>query len=136
MFDQVLQLVKEHFGNNQQVADAIPPHQTDAVHHEIANSVVNGLQDQAAQNGGAGGLLSMLSNGVSSGSPITSAIEGGLVGSLANKFGLPPAATGAIAAALPGLLQKFVHKTNDPNDQSLTPESVSSGLSGGLGGLF
>ena len=136
MFDQILQLVKEHFGNNAQVSATIPPQKADAVHHEIANSVVTGLQNQAAQNGGGGNLLSMLTNGVSSGSPITSAIEGGLVGSLANKFGLPPAATGAIAAALPGLLQKFVHKTNDPNDQSLTPQCVSSALSGGLGSIF
>ncbi|EOR96743.1 hypothetical protein ADIARSV_0006 [Arcticibacter svalbardensis MN12-7] len=52
-----------------------------------------------------------------------------------SKLGLPPAATGAIAAALPAILQKFAHKTNDPNDQSITHESLSKSL-GGLGGLF
>jgi len=78
--------------------------------------------------------------GGSSTSPITSAIEGGLVASLGSKFGLPPAATGAIAAALPGLLQKFAHKANDPNDASITPDSITGSLSGlasgGLGSLF
>ena len=139
MFDQILDLVKQQVGGNSQVASAIPAGQEDAVHHEIAHQVTNGLASQAASQGGVGGLLSMLQGG-SSGSPITNAIEGGLVGSLGSKFGLPPAATGAIAAALPGLLQKFAHKANDPDDASITPDSITSSLSGlasgGLGSLF
>ena len=131
-------MVKEHLGNNPQVASAIPPGQEDAVHQEIATHVSNGLASQAAAQGGAGGLLSKLESGLTSGSPITNAIEGGLVSSLASKFGLPPIATGAIAASLPGLLQKFAHKANDPNDPSVTPDSVTNSLSnmGGLGNLF
>jgi hypothetical protein len=38
--------------------------------------------------------------------------------------------TGAIAGALPGLLQKFAHKANDPNDNSITPESISKSIPG------
>lgn len=145
MFDQVLQLVKDHMGSNSQLSSAIPAGQEDAVHQEIANHITNGMQNQASSAGGAGGLLSMLSGGMGSGSPLTSAIEGGLVGSLGTKFGLPPMATGAIAAALPGLLQKFAHKANDPNDSSITPDSITSAFSGGgsggglggmLGGMF
>jgi len=80
----------------------------------------------------------MLQGAVTSGSPVTNAIEGGLVSSLASKFGLPPMATGAIAGALPGLLQKFAHKANDPNDNSISKEDVAKSLSGtgGLGNLF
>jgi uncharacterized protein YidB (DUF937 family) len=140
MFDQILDLVKQHLGNNPQVASAIPPGQADAVHNEIAHQVTNGLATQAATQGGVGGLLASLQSGMLSGSPVTNAIEGGLVSSLASKFGLPPAATGAIAAALPGLLQKFAHKATDPNDPSITTDSITkslSGLGGGaLGGLF
>ena len=44
-------------------------------------------------------------------------------------------ATGAIAGALPGLLQKFAHKAGDPNDNSITTESISNSISGKLGGL-
>ena len=77
---------------------------------------------------------------MTSGNPITSAIEGGLVSGIGSKCGLPPAATGAIAAALPGLLQKFAHKAADPNDSSVTTDSITSSLSkigsGGLGSLF
>ncbi len=142
MFDQILQLVKDHVGGNPQLANAIPAGQEDAVHQEIASHINNGLQNQAEAQGGAGGLLSMLTGSIASGSPITSAIEGGLASSLGSKFGLPPLATGAIAAALPGILQKFAHKANDPNDSSITPDSIQSSLSGGggiggmLGGLF
>ena len=139
MFDQILAMVKDHMGANPQLANAIPAGQEDEVHREVAAHINNGLQGQAAAQGGGGGLLAMLQNGVSSGSPITSAIEGGLVGSLASKFGLPAAATGAISAALPGLLQKFVHKANDPSDSSITPDSIGSAFpsaGGGLGSLF
>jgi hypothetical protein len=130
MFDQLLQMVKDHIAGNPQVASAIPAGQEDAVHQEIASHITNGLKNEVANQGSTGGLLASLENSVSSGSPITSAIEGGLASSLGSKFGLPPAATGAISAMLPGLLQKFAHKANDPNDPSITPESVTSSLSG------
>ena len=138
MFDQILDLVKEHVNNNPQISSAIPDDKKEAVNKEIASHVTNGLQNQAA-NQGAGGLLSMLQNAVTSGSPITNAIEGGLISSLASKFGLPPMATGAIAGALPGLLQKFARKATDPNDPSITPDSITKSMSdklGGLGNLF
>jgi uncharacterized protein YidB (DUF937 family) len=138
MFDQILQLVKDHIGSNPQVASAIPPEKRDAVHNEIASHITEGLKSHASAQGGAGGLMSMLQGAVTSGSPVTNAIEGGLVSSLASKFGLPPMATGAIAGALPGLLQKFAHKANDPNDNSINKEDVTKSLSGtgALGNLF
>jgi uncharacterized protein YidB (DUF937 family) len=139
MFDQILQMVKEHLGNNPQVAAAIPPGQENAVHEEVANQVTNGLVSHAATSGGAGGLLSQLQNTLTSGSPVVNAIEGGLVSSLASKFGLPPMVTGAIAASLPGLLKKFAHKAADPNDPSISQDSITQSLSkmgGGLGSMF
>lgn len=135
MFDQILDLVKEHIGNNPQISSAIPADKKEAVNNEIASHVTNGLQNQAESQGGAGGLLSMLQNAVTSGSPVTNAIEGGLISSLASKFGLSPMVTGAIAGALPGLLQKFARKAADPNDPSITTESITKSLSGKLGGL-
>lgn len=135
MFDEILKMVKDQIGGNPQVASALPAGQQDQVHQEIASHIHDGLQNQAQTQGGIGGLLSSLTNNISSGSPITSAIEGGLVGSLGSKFGLSPAVTGAISAALPGILQKFAHKANDPNDPSITPDSIQHSL-GGLGNLF
>jgi len=139
MFDQILDLVKQHMGGNPQISSAIPAGQADEVHREVASQITNGLANHASTQGGVGGLLSSLQSGISSGSPLTSAIEGGLAGSIGSKFGLPPMVTGAISAALPGLLQKFAHKANDPNDSSITADSITKSLSnggGGLGSLF
>ena len=135
MFDQILDLVKEHLGNNPQVANAIPPDQADAVHKEVATHINDGLKNSVATQGGIGGLLSQLSGSLTSGNPVTGAIEGGLVGSLGSRFGLSPAVTGAIAAALPGILKKFANKANDPNDNSITMDSLTNSFGGGNGGL-
>jgi hypothetical protein len=132
MFEQILELVKDHIGNDPQIAQHIPPEQADAVHQAIAEHVTNTLQSQPTQEpatqsplgglgaltgqgglsaltaqGGLSGLVSQFTNSLQSGSPIAAAIEGGLVGTLGSRFGLGPAATGAIAAALPGLLQRM-----------------------------
>lgn len=142
MFDQILDLVKQHLGNNPQIASALPAGKQDEVHKEVASQITNTLATQAGNpsTGGVGGLLSQLQSGLTSGSPVVNAIEGGLAGTLGSKFGLPPAITGAIAASLPGLLQKFAHKANDPNDPSITPDSISKSVSnlgtGGLGGML
>jgi hypothetical protein len=110
MFDEILNEVKSHFTNNPQTANVIPTDQADAIHNEIATHISNGLANQSTPSGNGGGLLGKLKSEITSGNPIVNAIEGGLVSSLASKFGLGPAATGAIAASLPGLLQKFVSK--------------------------
>ena len=128
MFDQILQMVKDHFNTNPQVANAIPGDNTDAVHKEIATQITNGLQTQVPAQGGISSLLASLESGIASGGPVVSAIEGGLASTLTSKFGLSPAITGAISGMLPGLLQKFAHKANDPNDSSITPASISSAL--------
>ncbi|MEO7487207.1 MAG: hypothetical protein ABIU77_08900 [Ferruginibacter sp.] len=110
MFDEILKLVKEHLGDNPQVASVIPSEHADAVHEEIAQHIKNGLSNSDTKQGGLGGIIGKLQSNATSGGSITSAIEGGLVSSLASKFGLSPAITGAIAGALPGITQKFANK--------------------------
>ena len=124
MFDEILKTVKEHFADNPHLTADVPADQHDALHNEIAEHVTNNLSSAApgatmvqseAQGalslpGGLGGILDKLKDSLTAGGPVVSAIEGGLVGSLASKFGLNPAISGAIAAALPGLLQKFASK--------------------------
>lgn len=132
MFDQILQMVQQHMANNPQVAAAIPAEQTDAIHQEIASHITNGLQTEptAVSQPVPGSILSSLENTVASGGLATSAIEGVLVSSLGEKFGLPPAATGAIAGMLPGLLQKFAQNNTTPNivAQNTTPFNSASAI--------
>jgi hypothetical protein len=114
MFDQILQLVKESLDSHPALAGNIPPEQADQIHREIAEHISNGIQNPPAAPAAQGGILSQLEGSLGSGNILTSAVSGGLVGSLASKFGLPPAITGAIAASLPGLMQKFMHKSEEP----------------------
>ncbi|RYY60534.1 MAG: hypothetical protein EOO12_15190, partial [Chitinophagaceae bacterium] len=103
MFDEVVNLVKEHLGQHPEVAQQIPQGQQQQVSEEVAKQITQGMATQAPQAGGIGGVLSQLQHAAGSGSPITGAISGGIVSALGSKLGLPPAATGAIAGALPGL---------------------------------
>jgi hypothetical protein len=119
MFEQILQSVKEHLENNPQLTQNIPSDKADDIHREIATHINNGLQNQQVAQGSSGGLLSQFESSLSSGNLLTSSISGGLIGSLGSKFGLSPAITGAIAASLPGLLQKFTHR-NDPAGTEVT----------------
>jgi uncharacterized protein YidB (DUF937 family) len=129
MFDQILEMVKSHLGNNPEITSNLSLDKQDELHNEIATQITQGLATQAPQQGGVGGLLQSLQNAATNGSPITGAIEGGLLSSLASRFGLPPSITGAIAGALPGLLQQFAHKANDPNDHSITPDGITKSIS-------
>lgn len=115
MFDQILKLVKEHFSQHPEVADSIPPDQEDDVHREVATHITNThLQERSGSAGGLGGI-------------VTNALGGGLVGSLASKFGLSPAITGAIAASLPAILQKFLnhHNEQDPASNTIYDQASS-----------
>jgi hypothetical protein len=114
MFDEILQAVKEHFATDPKIAAAIPPEQQEEIHNEVATHIANGMAGQNTTTGSGEGLLGKLENEITSGSPIVNAIGGGLIGSLASKFGLGAAASGAIAASLPALLQKFATKPAPP----------------------
>lgn len=109
MFEEILNTVKQHFAENPEIAQHIPVEQQEAIHQEIASHVTNATAPPPAASGSGGmfgGLLGQLESAIGGGGTLVSAVEGGLVSSLASKFGLSPAATGAIAGALPGLLQK------------------------------
>ena len=111
MFDDILQMVKDHLGDHPDVKANVTPEQADAIHKEIATHLTNATQSQESGIGGMfSGLLNKVEGSLAEGGPATSAITGSLVSSLTSKFGLPPSVTGAIAGALPGLLQKLAAK--------------------------
>ncbi len=120
MFNEILQLVKEHITNSPEIANQIPDDKKEAVYNEISTHLHSGLKNDQSLPGGTENILSMLENAVASNNPLVNAIEGGIVGSLASKFGLSPAVTGAVAGALPGLIQKYARRAADPNDTGIT----------------
>ena len=127
MYEEILQLVKEHLSNDPQVAATIPAEKADDVHQEIASQINTGIQNPAALLG-EGGIASLLGGGLGSGSPIV----GNLVNNLVSKCGLSPEAGSAITAALPGLLQKVL--THGSAGDS--PLGGLGGFAKGLGNLF
>jgi hypothetical protein len=112
MFQDIVNVVKEHFAEHPEVSQHIPPEKRDDVYNEVATQVAGHLPASGAQGEKHEGLFDKIKHAFGSGhaDPAAAAIEGGLVASLASKFGLPPAATGAIAGALPGLLQKLMNR--------------------------
>src|ERR1700744_1484636 len=101
MFEEILNTVKQHFAENPEVAQHIPAEQQEEIHNEIATHVANAANPPAGAGGmlgGAGGgmlggLLGQLQSAIGSNNPLAGAVEGGLVSSLAARFGLSPAAT-------------------------------------------
>ena len=67
-------------------------------------------------------------------SPVTQNIQGGFVQNLMQQVWIDQGKASSIAASLiPGVLQKLVSKTNDPNDNSFNLSSILGSLTGGEG---
>jgi hypothetical protein len=129
MFDQLLQLVKDNAGDAIINNPAIPNEKNDSAIESTTSSIFDSLKNMATQ----GNLTDMFKDGGSSTAVanITSNAAGGLM----EKFGLDSSAASNIAQQLiPSVLDKFVSKTNDPNDSSFDLGSIVSSLTGGSGG--
>lgn len=133
MLENLLGLVKQFAGDAIINNPAIPNERNDEAVQEASNSIVTGLQ-QSLQNGGIKDLLGMFNNGAEA-SPLAQNIQGGFVQSLTEKFGLDTGAANGVAGSLiPAVLQNFVQKTNDVNDNSFDLQGIVNNLSGGNAG--
>jgi hypothetical protein len=131
MLDNLLDLVKQHAGDAIINNPAIPNEQNDEVISSATSSIVDGLKN-AVSNGNIGDITSLFSGGSVANSSILQNIQGGFVGDLMNKFGVDPSTATNIAGNLiPNVLQKFVNKTNDPNDSSFDLQGILSHVGGG-----
>ena len=132
MFDQLLNLVKEHAGDAIIKNPAIPNEKNDEAISFATDGIMNGLKSQLA-GGNVTDMLQMLGGKSSvANNGITNAISEQVAGGLMQKFGLNnSAASGIVASLIPMVLSKLVNKTNDPNDSSFDLNGVFSHLSGG-----
>ena len=132
MLENLINLVKEHAGESLANNPAIPDAQNGEAAQAASHSIISGLQD-AVQNGNLQDVLHLFSgNTAVQDSPVAQNIQGNFVQNLMQKFGLDSAQAGSISSSLiPGILQKLVHKTNDPNDSSFDLQGIMNGLSGG-----
>lgn len=136
MLDQLIQLVKQHAGDAIINNPAIPNQHNDAAISDVANSILSGLQSHAS-SGNLQNIVSLFQNGGGNSlvnHPIVSSIIGNAAASLSSKFGVNPSTASSIASSLlPTVINKFVSKTNDPNDTSFDLSSVLQTVSGNSG---
>ena len=95
MFENLLDLVKQHAGGAIINNPAIPNEHNDEAVSMASNSIIDGLKG-AVSGGNMNDLLHMFSNSSNAAaSPVSQGIQGNLVQSLMSRFGIDnPAATG------------------------------------------
>lgn len=132
MLDQLLNLVKEHAGDAIVNNPAIPNQHNDEAINMASSSIFDALKGQAS-GGGIGNLISMFSGGgaASGSNSMVSGVVSNLASQYAQKFGISPAIANTVASSLiPMVMEKFVNKTNDPNDSSFDLNGIVGSLTG------
>ncbi len=132
MFENLLDLVKQHAGEAIIANPDIPNERNDEAVQLASSSIFDGLKN-AASSGNISDIMHMFSGGGDAGNnAVSQNIQGGFVQNLMDKFGLDKNAAGGIASNLiPTVLNKLVHKTNDPNDSSFDLQGMLSKIGGG-----
>ena len=133
MFDNLMDLVKQHAGSAIIDNPAIPNDQNEAAISMASGSIMDGLKNMLS-SGNTQDVVNLFNHqgGNIANTPAAQHISGGFVQNLMSKFGLGQgAASGIAASVIPMVLQKLVHKTNDPNDSSFNIQSIIGSLAGG-----
>ena len=133
MFENLLNLVKEHAGPAIVDNPAIPNQHNDAAIKEATSGIMDQLKSTVA-SGGIGQLTSMFSGGNAASNPLVQNISASVAKNLASKFGISPEqANNIVQSLIPKVMGAFVSKTNDPNDKSFDIKDIIGSLSGGKG---
>jgi len=137
MFDNLLQLVKEHAGEAIVNNPAIPNDKNDAAIGVASEGIIDQLK-QMGSGGGMDAIMGLMKGGNIANNPAIADIAGNVAGKLMSNFGLDASqADGVVKNLVPQVMEKFVSKTNDPNDSSFDLQGVIGALSGGgLGGVM
>lgn len=137
MLDNLIALVKENASEAIINNPAIPNEHNDAAISSVAGSIVNTFKSQAS-SGNINGLMDLFKGGSIANNSISGAISQNAVGELTKKFGIDSAkANSIISSLLPVVMNKFVSKTNDPNDSSFDLKGIMSAVGGGnVGGIL
>lgn len=137
MFDNLLSLVKEHAGDAIVNNPAIPNEKNEEAIKTTTNSIVDTLKSQVA-GGNLNSLMDMFKGGNANASSVSSSVQNNVVNDLMKKFGIDNVQASGIAQKLiPTVMEKFVSKTNDPNDKSFDLNSIVSSLGGeGANGIL
>ena len=147
MFENLLDLVKEHAGDAIVNNTDIPNQHNDDVIKTSTESIMNSLKSQAS-GGGLQDIIGMFSNGQSlQNNPVVNNIGQNVVSDLMTKNGLSQGiAQNVVSSLIPLVMNQLVKKTNNPSDSSFDLNGIMGALGGNnsasgiignvLGGLF
>jgi hypothetical protein len=141
MFDNLLNLVKEHAGDAIVNNPAIPNEKNDEAISSTTNSIIDTLKGQLT-SGNLTAITDMFKGGNVNASSVASSVQSNVATDLMKKFGIDNAQASNIASSLiPKVMESFTKKTNDPNDSSFDLSSIMSSLgggsaAGGIGGML
>lgn len=132
MLERLIDLVKNNAGNAIINNQDIPNEKNNEAIRLASNSIVSGIQ-QAISSGNLKDVLSMFGGKQDlHQNPVAQNIQSGFLDNLKNQFGLgQDQASYAASGLIPDVLQKLVHKTNDPEDKSFDIQSFLNHVSGG-----
>lgn len=138
MLDNLLNLVKEHAGDAIINNPAIPNERNDEAIQTASSGIFDTLKNQLS-SGGLDSIKGLFSDGNLQSNAMVQQISGNVSGELMKKFGLDNgAASGIVQQLIPTVMEKFVNKTNDPNDNSFDMGDILKNLGGqgGIGGMI
>lgn len=133
MLENLLDLIKQHAGSAIVDNPAIPNQHNDAAIAAAGSSIMDGLKNMIA-SGNTKDIVSLFNHqgGDIANTPAAQQISGNFIQTLMSKFGIAEGTASGIASnIIPAVLQKLVHKTNDPNDNSFNIQSIIGSLTGG-----
>ena len=133
MLDQLIKLVEKNAGDAIVKNQAIPNQFNNAAIEDVAQQIFSGLKGQVGQ-GNMQQVASMF-KGANAGSlannPMVTQMISSIASNFATKFGVSPQVAQTIAAGLiPQVMNQFVNKTNDPNDNDFDLQDMMRGFSG------
>ena len=132
MLDQLIKLVEQNAGKVIVQNDAVPNQHNNAAIKDVATQIFDGLKGQVSQ-GNVQEVVSMFQSGQSSltNNPMVTQLITKVAGSLASKFGVSQQQAQSIATSLiPVVMNKFVDKTNDTNDNDFNLQDIMKNFTG------
>ena len=129
MLDKLNQLVKENAQDAIVNNSEIPNDKNEAVIAAASGSIFDALKQQIS-SGNVSQLVETFKGGSTANNPVVEQASSGFTDKLAGMGINLESAKGIAASVIPGIISKFVQKTNDPNDKSFDIQDILSNISG------
>jgi hypothetical protein len=132
MLEQLIKLVQQNSGDDIVKNPEVPNEFNNAVMQDVAKQILNGLQGQASK-GNMQDIMLMFQGSRSSivGNPVVSQLISSATRSLSTRFGVSPQAASQIANSLiPVVMNQFVKKTNNPDDNDFDLQDFVKNVTG------